>query len=177
MPSLETESGQAVPHVAIHVQRIEFDTAIAGVFGARLRTGLFSLPAAGETELSASPLVRAALTTGHFSFGWRIRRALRWRHGTRRICFPGRHCPRRSQPLPGRQPPLAQTGRLRMRPRNLDAEHVGQSHILGHGQLLRRAYRGRPRSVVAYFLRSARHRQNLPRPYYRPVKPAASLNA
>jgi hypothetical protein len=31
MPSLEAESRQTVPHVAIHVQRIEFDTAAAGV--------------------------------------------------------------------------------------------------------------------------------------------------
>src|SRR4026209_2290903 len=54
--------------------------------------------------------------------------------------------PREAAPQPQRHAPLA----ARMRPRTLD-EYVGQSHILGPGQLLRRAIEAdRIQSLIFY---------------------------
>ena len=54
----------------------------------------------------------------------------------------------------------------RMRPRDL-CEFVGQSHILGPGQLLRRAIEA-DRLQSLHLLRPARHRQDFARPNRRP---------
>src|SRR5580693_4015576 len=69
MPSLEAECRLRVPHVAIHVQRIELDTAMVGLFS-KARPG-------GRAFLFYQ--ICAILDRAAIFFSWRVM-----------ICFPAR---------------------------------------------------------------------------------------